>query len=183
MYSWLDKNCWLKLFVSQGTILCPGSQELLVPPSKSQVNTAGTNIFYTCIHFSTSSTIFVMQLWASVPHSCSNVKHPGVSDCRNFWAVPLSPALSLTEVVEVLHQVRSPAESFQNAPIRLGPPPTVRLFLIFSLRLLILITSALKYFSKWMYWFDIKTFYLPNFGITFFHFHDWCWFQSLFLAR
>lgn len=75
------------------------------------------------IHFSASSTIFVMQLWASVPHSCSKVKRPGVSDCRNFRAVPLSPAPSLTEVVVMLHQVRSPAESFQNAPIRLGPTP------------------------------------------------------------
>lgn len=97
----------------------------------------------THIHFSTSSTVFVMQLWASVPHSCSKVKHPGVSDCRNFQAVRLSPAPSLTEVVEVLHQVRSPAESFQNAPIRVGPTALVSLFLIFSICLL----TNINYFS------------------------------------
>lgn len=99
------------------------------------------------IHFSTSTTIFVMQLWASVPHSCSKVKCPG--DCRNFQAVPLSPAPSLTEVVEVLHQVRSPAESFQSAPIRLRPTSqwAFSSFLAY-ICWLIWITSALNYFSK-----------------------------------
>lgn len=144
MYSWLDKSYWLKLLVSQGIILCPGSQELLVPPSKSQVSRAGPSIsceMHTYISLQAVKSLscsygpvhltrvakWSILVWVTAgisevnPFSCPFTDRSGGGAAPGQESCRVLPKCS--------HQTRT--------------HPTVNFFLIFSLCLL----TSMNYFS------------------------------------
>lgn len=162
MYSWPDKNCWLKCIPE-----APPPRDhstCWLHPIRSHISTAGTKI--SCkIH---NNLPFLYQPY--------NLCHPVIGQCtslmyqseafqcdwlQEFPSCLLSPAISPTGTVEVLHRGKKPAESFQNQ----DPSHPQWQFSLFVAHLCYQIWIA-STISKEFYWLDIKAFYFSNFGIA-----------------